>query len=74
MIFVLRLRAGPIQLSIILCCETDNTIRRYYIRVSFGRVVKRREFWVHSYGMPPEANSGIKMEVGIENCLFAVQH
>lgn len=69
MIFVLRLRAGPIQLSSILCSETDNTIRRYYIRMSFNRVVKQRDFWVHSYRMPPEANSGIKMEVGIEDCL-----
>lgn len=46
-----------------------NVRLRYYIRMSFNRVVKQREFWVHSYRMPPEANSGIKMEVGIEDCL-----
>lgn len=31
--------------------------------------VKKREFCVHSYRMPPEANSSIRMEVGIEDCL-----
>nr|ODN92886.1 vacuolar protein sorting 26 [Cryptococcus depauperatus CBS 7855] len=42
---------------------------RYYLRVSMNRAVKEREVWVHSYRMPPEANVGIKMEVGIEDCL-----
>jgi vacuolar protein sorting-associated protein 26 len=34
-----------------------------------GEVVKEREFWVHSYRMPPDVNTSIKMEVGIEDCL-----
>ncbi|WVN91168.1 uncharacterized protein L203_106422 [Cryptococcus depauperatus CBS 7841] len=46
-----------------------NVKLRYYLRVSMNRAVKEREVWVHSYRMPPEANVGIKMEVGIEDCL-----
>lgn len=46
---------------------------RYYIRVTLmrrmGEVTKEREFWVHSYRMPPDSNTSIKMEVGIEDCL-----
>jgi vacuolar protein sorting-associated protein 26 len=34
-----------------------------------GEVVKEREFWVHSYRMPPDSTTSIKMEVGIEDCL-----
>lgn len=34
-----------------------------------GEVVREREFWVHSYRVPPESNMPIKMEVGIEDCL-----
>lgn len=32
-------------------------------------MVKEQDLWVYSYKMPPEVNSGIKMEVGIEDCL-----
>ncbi|WVR04409.1 hypothetical protein IAU60_001411 [Kwoniella sp. DSM 27419] len=46
-----------------------NVKLRYYLRVSLNRVAKEREIWVHSYRMPPEANTSIKMEVGIEDCL-----
>lgn len=34
-----------------------------------GEVVKEREFWVHSYNMPPGTTTSDKMEVGIEDCL-----
>ncbi|KAL7422912.1 Vacuolar protein sorting-associated protein 26 [Cryptotrichosporon argae] len=50
-----------------------NVKLRYYIRVTLarrmGEVVKEREFWVHSYRMPPDVGAAIKMEVGIEDCL-----
>jgi hypothetical protein len=46
---------------------------RYYLRVTLarrmGEVVKEKEVWVHSYRMPPDSNTSIKMEVGIEDCL-----
>ena len=46
---------------------------RYFIRVTLarriGEVVKEKEIWVHSYRMPPDSNTSIKMEVGIEDCL-----
>lgn len=46
---------------------------RYYLRVTLarriGEVVKEKELWVHSYRMPPDSNTSIKMEVGIEDCL-----
>lgn len=34
-----------------------------------GEVAKERELWVHSYRMPPDSVTSIKMEVGIEDCL-----
>ncbi|ODN75340.1 hypothetical protein L202_06516 [Cryptococcus amylolentus CBS 6039] len=46
-----------------------NVRLRYYLRVTLNKVVKERELWVHSYRMPPETTAGIKMEVGIEDCL-----
>ncbi|GFZ49124.1 Vacuolar protein sorting-associated protein 26 [Saitozyma sp. JCM 24511] len=46
-----------------------NVRLRYYLRVSLGRAIKERELWVHSYRMPPDSNTSIKMEVGIEDCL-----
>ncbi|KAL1408406.1 Vacuolar protein sorting-associated protein 26B [Vanrija pseudolonga] len=50
-----------------------NVKLRYFIRVTLmrriGEVTKDREFWVHSYRMPPDSNTSIKMEVGIEDCL-----
>jgi vacuolar protein sorting-associated protein 26 len=50
-----------------------NVKLRYFIRVSISRrladVVKEKDIWVHSYRMPPDSNSSIKMEVGIEDCL-----
>ncbi|KAH9009520.1 vacuolar protein sorting-associated protein 26-domain-containing protein [Lactarius hengduanensis] len=33
-------------------------------------VVKERDIWVHSFRMPPDSNNSIKMEVGIEDCLY----
>lgn len=66
---MLESTSGSGEHSSILCSEADKPIRRYYIRVSVNRVVKKREFCVHSYRMPPEANSSIRMEVGIEDCL-----
>ena len=50
-----------------------NVKLRYFLRVTLarrmGEVVKERELWVHSYRMPPDSVSSIKMEVGIEDCL-----
>ncbi|KAG0000401.1 Vacuolar protein sorting-associated protein 26B [Entomortierella chlamydospora] len=51
-----------------------NVKLRYFVRVTILRrladVVKERDIWVYSYVMPAEsANSSIKMEVGIEDCL-----
>lgn len=34
-----------------------------------GEVAKEKEIWVHSYRMPSDSGAGIKMEVGIEDCL-----
>lgn len=46
---------------------------RYFIRVTLAKrgseVTKEREFWVHSYRMPPDSSTSIKMEVGIADCL-----
>lgn len=63
----LRLVSSIIHLHLLLTTKRDSC--RYYLRVSMNRVSKEKEFWVHSYRMPPEANSGIRMEVGIEDCL-----
>lgn len=45
----------------------------YFVRVTLMRraaeITKEREFWVHSYRMPPDSNVVIKMEVGIADCL-----
>ncbi|KAI8807834.1 putative PEP8-vacuolar protein sorting/targeting protein [Cladochytrium replicatum] len=50
-----------------------NVKLRYFVRVTIGRrladTVKERDIWVYSYRMPPDINSSIKMEVGIEDCL-----
>ncbi|KAF9432648.1 Vacuolar protein sorting-associated protein 26B [Entomortierella beljakovae] len=51
-----------------------NVKLRYFVRVTILRrladVTKERDIWVYSYVMPSEnANSSIKMEVGIEDCL-----
>ncbi len=32
-------------------------------------VVREKDLWVYSYRVPPESNSPIKMDVGIEDCL-----
>jgi hypothetical protein len=32
-------------------------------------VVREKDLWVYSYRIPPETNSSIKMDVGIEDCL-----
>lgn len=50
-----------------------NVKLRYYVRVTIARriaeITKEKDLWVHSYRMPPETISAIKMEVGIEDCL-----
>ncbi|PVZ99184.1 hypothetical protein BB558_004803 [Smittium angustum] len=50
-----------------------NVKLRYFVRVSalkrVGKIEKEKDLWVHSYKIPPEVNSSIKMEVGIEDCL-----
>ncbi|WEW60702.1 Vacuolar protein sorting-associated protein 26 [Emydomyces testavorans] len=50
-----------------------NVKLRYFIRVTVSRriadVVREKDIWVYSYKMPPENNSPIKMDVGIEDCL-----
>jgi hypothetical protein len=32
-------------------------------------VIREKDIWVYSYRIPPETNSSIKMDVGIEDCL-----
>ncbi|KAJ9057962.1 Vacuolar protein sorting-associated protein 26 [Entomophthora muscae] len=50
-----------------------NVKLRYFVRVVISKrisdIVKERDIWVHSYNLPTEINSTIKMEVGIEDCL-----
>ncbi|CAG8005076.1 unnamed protein product [Penicillium olsonii] len=50
-----------------------NVKLRYFVRVTVSRrmadVVREKDLWVYSYRMPPENNSPIKMDVGIEDCL-----
>lgn len=50
-----------------------NVKLRYFIRVTVSRrmadVLREKDLWVDSYRMPPETNSVIKMDVGIEDCL-----
>jgi vacuolar protein sorting-associated protein 26 len=49
-----------------------NVKLRYFVRVTVSRirdVVREKELWVYSYRIPPEINSSIKMDVGIEDCL-----
>ena len=50
-----------------------NVKLRYFVRVTVSRriadVVREKDIWVYSYRIPPEMNSSIKMDVGIEDCL-----
>ncbi len=50
-----------------------NVKLRYFLRVTVSRrmadVVREKDLWVYSYRVPPESNSPIKMDVGIEDCL-----
>ena len=50
-----------------------NVKLRYFVRVTVSRrmadVVREKDLWVYSYRIPPEINSSIKMDVGIEDCL-----
>lgn len=50
-----------------------NVRLRYFLRVTVSRrmadVIREKDLWVYSYRMPPETNSVIKMDVGIEDCL-----
>ncbi|KAK8156393.1 vacuolar protein sorting-associated protein 26B-A [Phyllosticta citrichinensis] len=50
-----------------------NVRLRYFVRVTVSRrmadVVREKDIWVYSYRIPPETNSSIKMDVGIEDCL-----
>ena len=50
-----------------------NVKLRYFIRVTVSRrmadVLREKDIWVYSYRIPPETNSSIKMDVGIEDCL-----
>ena len=50
-----------------------NVKLRYFVRVSVSRrmpdVIREKDIWVYSYRIPPETNSSIKMDVGIEDCL-----
>lgn len=50
-----------------------NVKLRYFIRVIISRrmpdIVGEKDIWVYSYKVPPENNSSIKMDVGIEDCL-----
>ncbi|KAF8421157.1 vacuolar protein sorting-associated protein 26-domain-containing protein [Terfezia claveryi] len=48
-----------------------NVKLRYFVRVTVSRrmadVVREKDIWVYSYRIPPETNSSIKMDVGIED-------
>ena len=50
-----------------------NVKLRYFVRVTVSRrmqdVIREKDLWVYSYRIPPETNSSIKMDVGIEDCL-----
>lgn len=50
-----------------------NVKLRYFVRVTVSRriqdVFREKDIWVYSYRIPPETNSSIKMDVGIEDCL-----
>ncbi|MBE3041289.1 hypothetical protein IMZ48_01625 [Candidatus Bathyarchaeota archaeon] len=50
-----------------------NVKLRYFVRITVSRrmadVVREKDLWVYSYRIPPEINSSIKMDVGIEDCL-----
>ena len=50
-----------------------NVKLRYFVRVTVSRrmadVIREKDIWVYSYRIPPEVNSSIKMDVGIEDCL-----
>ncbi|PRP76458.1 vacuolar protein sorting-associated protein 26 [Planoprotostelium fungivorum] len=51
-----------------------NAFLNYYVRVNISRsmatkITKQIEFWQRNYSNPPDTNSNIKMEVGIEDCL-----
>jgi vacuolar protein sorting-associated protein 26A/B len=50
-----------------------NVRLRYFVRVTVSRrmadVIREKDIWVYSYRIPPEMNSSIKMDVGIEDCL-----
>ena len=50
-----------------------NVKLRYFVRVTVARrmadVIREKDMWVYSYRVPPEMNSSIKMDVGIEDCL-----
>lgn len=50
-----------------------NVKLRYFVRVTVARrmadVIREKDLWVYSYRVPPEMNSSIKMDVGIEDCL-----
>jgi len=54
--------------------EGYNVNIRYFIRFSCIRtfaadIIEERDIWIEHYTPPPEINSPIKMEVGIEDCL-----
>jgi vacuolar protein sorting-associated protein 26 len=50
-----------------------NVKLRYFTKVTVSRrmadVIREKDIWVFSYRIPPEINSSIKMDVGIEDCL-----
>lgn len=50
-----------------------NVKLRYFVRATVSRrmadVIREKDIWVYSYRIPPETNSSIKMDVGIEDCL-----
>jgi len=51
-----------------------NVRLRYFLRFTIirgmaGNITKEQDIWVINFVSPPEVNSSIKMEVGIEECL-----
>ncbi|KAJ2606435.1 Vacuolar protein sorting-associated protein 26, partial [Coemansia sp. RSA 1694] len=50
-----------------------NVKLRYFVQATVskrvGAITQAKDIWVYSYRVPPEVNSSIRMEVGIEDCL-----
>ncbi|KAJ6782856.1 hypothetical protein PWT90_09856 [Aphanocladium album] len=50
----------PVDIDVVLDATDDRRM---------ADVIREKDIWVYSYRIPPEINSSIKMDVGIEDCL-----